>query len=177
MPLRLRLLTLVLLAFPLGVSGQQAAATGMPDEHFIVLGGASLIRIEGTTGESPGPHLTAGATTGVATGGWGILGLGMLGRGGGYDSTLLGAALSRRVIRGANWSILVFGGVGSYAETGDTGIERDAFGVLFGGTARWRVGAVTFAGQYSHVTGTYDKPDVSAPFRFHVPRISVGVGF
>jgi hypothetical protein len=177
MSLRFKLLTLLWLTAAGGASGQQAPAAAMPDEHFIVLGGASLVRIEGTTTESPGLHLTAGATAGAATRGWGILGLGMIGRSGGYESTLLGAALSRRVVRGGNWSILAFGGVGTYAETGETGTERDAFGALFGGTARYRVGGVTLAAQYSHVTGTYDKPDVSAPFRFHVPRISVGVGF
>ena len=177
MSLRFRFLTLLWLAGASGAAGQQAPAAAMPDEHILVLGGASLVRIEGTTTESPGLHLTAGATAGFAAQGWGILGLGMIGRSGGYESTLLGAALSRRLVRGANWSILAFGGVGTYAEKGETGTERDAFGLLFGGTARYRVGGLTFAAQYSHVTGNYDKPDVSAPFRFHVPRISVGVGF
>jgi hypothetical protein len=176
MSLRLRLLTLFWLATAGGLAGQPAPA-GMSDAHFLVLGGASLVRIEGTTNEAAGTHLAAGATAGAAVQGWGIVGLGMFGRGGSYDSTLLGAALSRRVIRGGNWSILVFGGVGTYAETGETGIERDAFGLLFGGTARWQVGGVTFAGHYSHITGKYDKSDVSAPFDFNVPRIAVGIGF
>jgi hypothetical protein len=177
MRLRLCSHTLLSLATAGALSAQQAPETAMPDAHFLVLGGASLVRIEGVTSETPGLHFTAGATAGAATMGWGVLGLGMLGRGGSYDSTLLGAALSRRVVRGANWSILVFGGLGWYGETGETGIERDATGILLGGTARVRAGGVTFAASYSHVTGNYDEPDVSAPFRFDVPRISLGIGF
>jgi hypothetical protein len=101
----------------------------------------------------------------------------MVGRGGEYQSVLLGAAASRRIVRGEWWSLLAFGGYGLYGERGSIGIERDSHGVLFGVNGRWRVGPLTLAGVYSHLTGSYDETDVPAPFRFHVPRLSLGVGF
>jgi hypothetical protein len=165
-----------------GLLSAQAApapsAGAMPDAHLLVLGGATLQRTDGgIDADPPPPHLALGLTAGAARQGWGLLALAMGGRGGDHHSTLLGGAASRRVARGAGWSLLLFGGYGIYGERGYTGIERDAPGFLFGATARWRVGPLTLAGVYSHLTGSYDETDVVSPFRFHVPRFSLGVGF
>lgn len=175
---RLSLVLLLSVAAAAHVSGQTPPAALMRDAHVLLLGGATLQRSESENLTSTRlPHLALGFTAGAAEDGWGALALGMGGRGGEYDSALLGAAASRRIQRGEWWSLLAFGGYGVYAERGASGIERDSHGILFGVTARWRVGPLTLAGVYSHLTGSYDETDVPAPFRFHVPRLSLGVGF
>src|SRR5690606_11661086 len=69
-----------------------------------------------------------------------------------------------------------FGGYGLYAEKGCSGIERDAGGVLAGAMVSARLGSFTVALAFSDLPGEYDEDDVSAPFRFRVPRRSLGVG-
>jgi hypothetical protein len=168
MPLRLSAALLLTLACAAPLSAQPAGAV-MPDQHLLLLGGV--------TPDPDRPHLSAGLAAGAAWNGWGVEALGMGGRGGEYESLLLGLAASRRVARGERWSLQAFAGYGFYGERGPTQIERDSRGVLLGATARWRVGPISLAAVYSHLTGRYDEPDVTSPFRVNVPRVALGVGF
>jgi len=106
-----------------------------------------------------------------------VFALGMIGTGGDYASRLAGGGLAVRLATVGPLELGAFGGYGLYAEKGWSGIERDAGGVLAGAMVSARLGSFTVALAFSDLTGEYDEDDVSAPFRFHVPRLSLGVGF
>ena len=106
-----------------------------------------------------------------------VLGLGMLGGGGDYESLLAGGGLAVRLVTAGPLELTAFGGYGLYSEEGWSGIERDAGGVLAGAMVAVRLGAFRVALAFSDLTGEYGEDDVPEPFRFHVPRLSLGLGF
>jgi len=137
----------------------------------------NLLLIGGLTTDVTHVHPSGGVLAMYGRGGWGAAALGMAGRGGGYDSGLAGGAATRRLARGSAWNASVFAGYGIYGERGRTEIERAAGGLLAGTVLVLRAGPVGLAGVLTHMTGTYDGPDVTNAFRFHVPRISIGIAF
>jgi hypothetical protein len=143
------------------------------DHGLTVLGVGGVTR----SGGAEAPHAAAGALVRLERSGWGVLGLGMAGRGGEYTSLLTGGAVSRTLVGGERLGVAAFGGYGRYGEEGATGIRRDAAGVLYGGIATYRAGPLKIALVASDLTGRYDGADVSRGFSFHVPRVSLGVGF
>jgi hypothetical protein len=106
-----------------------------------------------------------------------VLALGMVGTGGDYESLLAGGGLAVRLVTAGPLELAAFGGYGLYSEEGWSGIERDAGGVLAGAMMGVRLGAFRVALAFSDLTGEYGEDDVSEPFRFHVPRLSLGLGF
>lgn len=155
---------------------RQASAPGVGLEvHGLALGGITAVRAGMSSLDSM--HYAGGAIVQVEVRRFGVMGLGMLGRGGEYESTLVGAALSVRVLTAGPLELTGFGGYGWYSEEGWTGIRRDSGGPLFGGLAMLRAGRVAIGVALTDLTGRYDGADVREPFRFHVPRLSLGLGF
>lgn len=106
-----------------------------------------------------------------------VLALGTFGTGGDYESRLVGGGLAVRLLTAGPLELAAFGGYGLYSEEGWSGIERDAGGILAGAMMSARLGAFRVALAFSDLTGEYGEDDASEPFRFHVPRLSLGVGF
>lgn len=155
------LLALALIATPALARAQQA--------DVVALGGATTYVNQ--------PHGHAGGMLHLRAGGWGVLGIGMVGTGAEYESWLYGGALSRHIASIGAISVSAFAGYGLYGETGLTEIERDAGGPLLGGMASYDAGPFVLTLVGSDLIGSYDGSDVSESFTFHVPRVSVGVGF
>jgi hypothetical protein len=172
-----------LLAFAHPLSAQQGeppAGAAVPAEPAGLrhpMSDPNLLLVAGVTADLANVHPNGGLMAMFGRAGWGVMALGMGGRGGGYDSGLAAGAATRRLARGSTWNATVFGGYGVYGERGHTGIERDAGGLLAGSILVVRIGPLGVAGVVTHMTGTYDRPDVTNAFRFHVPRLSLGVAF
>ncbi|MEX2581968.1 MAG: hypothetical protein WD766_01765 [Gemmatimonadota bacterium] len=151
------------------VGGVTERAAAMPDPRIMLLGGA--------TAHTNRMHATAGLAARLGRAGWGAMALGVAGRGGEYDSLMLGAAATRRLLRGGRWSVSAFAGYATYEESGATGIERDSAGLLAGGFGTVSLGPVALVVFASDLVGSYDEPDVPDSFGFHVPRIAIGLAF
>lgn len=123
------------------------------------------------------PHVAGGGLVQLGYGRTSLLGIGTIGRGGDYESVLVGGALALRIATVGRVALGGFGGYGLYREEGWSGIERDAGGILFGALATTRLGRATVALALSDLAGEYGEDDIAEPFRFHVPRLSVGLGF
>jgi len=123
------------------------------------------------------PHVAGGGLVQLGYGRASLLGVGTIGRGGDYESVLVGGALALRIATVGRVALSGFGGYGLYREEGWSGIERDAGGILFGALAAVRLGRATVAFALSDLAGEYGEDDIAEPFRFHVPRFSIGLGF
>ena len=122
-------------------------------------------------------HYAGGALLQVGYRRMSVLGLGMMGSGGDYESMLAGGGLAVRLVTVGPLDLTAFGGYGLYSEEGWSGIERDAGGLLAGAMMAVRLGTFRVALAFSDLTGEYGEDDVLEPFRFHVPRLSLGLGF
>jgi len=123
------------------------------------------------------PHYAGGGLLQLGYRRVSAMALGMIGTGGDYESRLAGGGLAVRLVTAGPLEVAAFGGYGLYSEKGWSGIERDAGGVLAGAMASARLGGFRVALAFSDLTGEYGEDDVSEPFRFHVPRLSLGLGF
>lgn len=135
-----------------------------------------LFALGGVTADPERLHPAGGPVLRVGYRGWGLLGLGTVGSGADYNSRLLAGALSRRLVRWSRLDVSAFAGYGAYSEKGPTGISRDAGGLLYGGMVTFRSGRFPLVLLVSDLVGSYDEADVTAPFGFHVPRLSIGAG-
>ena len=120
-------------------------------------------------------HAVVGPTIHATYGGWGALALGYKGTGAKYTSTLLGGALSRRVLQLNALSGTMFVGYGTYSETGWSGIERSSPGWIAGGMGALDFGRLSLRVSYSDFRGRYDGKDVVAPFSYNAPRVTIGL--
>lgn len=121
-------------------------------------------------------HGSIGAAAGLWLGQWGIAALGAIGRGGGYDSVLLGAGATRQIVSERTVAVRALLGVGHYQEEASVVGERQAPGVFLGALASKNVGRVSFTLAATEMVGRYAEDDVPNPFVFHVLRIWLGVG-
>lgn len=170
---------LTLWAFaPTAIVGQVPdEPSASPDDDAAVRDLAlDLFALGGVTADPARLHPAAGPMVRVGYRGWAVLGLGTVGSGADYDSRLLAGALSRRLVRWSRLDVSAFAGYGAYFEEGPTGISRDAGGLLYGGMITFRAGRFPLVLLVSDLVGSYDEPDVTAPFDFHVPRLSFGAG-
>ena len=165
------------------VSLNSASAQELPslpaDAHTLSYAGGvrlDLLAMVGVTANPSRVHAAGGVSAGVDWRGWGVIALGMLGRGGDYESSLLAGAGTRRLFRMGRLSVAALAGYGSYAEDAPNGARRKANGVLLGGIARVRLGSMSLGVMISDLTGSYGGLRVAEPFRFHVLRYSVGIG-
>lgn len=138
---------------------------------------AHVLALGSIAAEVDRPHVAGGGLVQLGYGRASVLGIGTIGRGGDYESALAGGALAVRAVTIGRVALSGFGGYGLYREEGWSGIERDASGILYGALAAVRLGRATLALALSDLTGEYGEDDVAEPFRFHVPRLSVGFGF
>lgn len=125
---------------------------------------------------SEGLHLYYGGMFEIRLGGWGLLGLGQLGSGRGYDSELIGGALSREVIRVGRARLSLLGGYSYYGETSIT-TRRETGAFLYGAMISVDVNPLVLTGAINDLYGRYSKQDVPEPFTFHAPRVMLGVAF
>lgn len=123
------------------------------------------------------PHGSVGGLLHGHMAGWGVLGMGSFGTGSRYESMLYAGALTRDAVTFSGVTLLGFLGYGRYREVGWTDIDRSASGPLFGATARYGVGSFVASVTLSDLIGSYSGSDVAEPFTFHVPRLSLGLGF
>lgn len=123
------------------------------------------------------PHFFYGGLAHVRASGWGALALGELGHGRGYDSRLLGGGLSRRVVTGGPVRLSLFGGWAHYSETTVGDRDRSTGAPLYGLAASLDLGSVLLSLTFHDLWGRYDGADVPESFRFHVPRLAIGIGF
>lgn len=123
------------------------------------------------------PHVAGGALVQLGRGAVSAVALGMLGTGGDYESRLVGGGIGARLTRLGPADLTGIGGYGRYREEGWSGIRRDAGGILLGGLAVLDLGGIALSAGMVHLVGRYDGDDVSDPFRFHVPRVTLGLGF
>ncbi|MFS8637539.1 MAG: hypothetical protein FWJ74_05595 [Gemmatimonadota bacterium] len=144
------------------------APGGGPQVRVQALGAVAMSRAR--------PHYAGGGLVQLGVGPASVIGLGMAGTGGRYESLLGGGAIGLRLLRIGPVDLTGFGGYGIYREEGWSGIRRDAGGVLMGGLAAVDFGAVAITLGALQLMGRYDENDVPEPFRFRVPRLTVGFG-
>lgn len=164
-----------LLAVASEVSAQRASRRFQPDGGIGVHARVFALGSIGT--DIDRPHYGGGGLLQVGYGRASALALGLAGTGGDYESLLVGGGLGVRLLTTGTFELTAFGGYGMYSEKGWSGIERDAGGILAGALVSARLGALRVALAFSDLMGEYGEDDVSEPFSFHAPRISIGVGF
>src|SRR5690606_20752269 len=164
-----------LLAVASEVSAQRASRRFQPDGGIGVHARVFALGSIGT--DIDRPHYGGGGLLQVGYGRASALALGLAGTGGDYESLLVGGGLGVRLLTTGPFELTAFGGYGMYSEKGWSGIERDAGGILAGALVSARLGALRVALAFSDLMGEYGEDDVSEPFSFHAPRISIGVGF
>ena len=151
----------------------------MPEQRAVRLmhRGAHAFALGSIAADVGRPHVAGGGLVQLGYDRASLLGIGTIGRGGDYESVLVGGALAVRVATIGRVGLSGFGGYGVYREEGWTGIERDGRGILFGALATVRLGRATVALAFSDLAGEYGEDDVPQSFVFHVPRFSIGLGF
>lgn len=167
---RPRVLALVALmaTAPAAAAQTPAAPAAGPAVRVQALGSVPL------TGE-PG-HVAGGALVQLPVGVASVVGLGMVGKGGEYESLLGGAGIGLRLRRLGPADVTGFAGYGVYREEGWTGIRRDAGGALLGVFGTVDLGPVALTVGAIDLVGRYSKDDVPEPFWFRVPRLTIGLG-
>jgi len=158
----------VLLTAASGLTAQQAPADGAIHTRLFALGsiGTDVDRL----------HYAGGGLLQLGYRRVSAMALGMIGTGGDYESRLAGGGVAVRLFTSGPLELSAFGGYGLYSEKAWSGIERDAGGVLAGALVSARVRGFRVALAFSDLTGEYGEDDVAEPFRFHVPRLSLGLG-
>lgn len=121
-------------------------------------------------------HVAGGALVQLRLGSASVVGLGMAGKGGQYESLLGGGGVGLRLWRLGPADVTGFAGYGVYREEGWTGIRRDAGGALVGLFGTVDLGPVALTVGAIDLVGRYSKDDVAEPFWFRVPRLTFGVG-
>lgn len=162
---------LALLAPCVIAASMPLAAQKTPDRPVLVLAGEG-----GAYPHLESPHLVYGGTAHLRVAGWGLLGLGLIGKSDEYESRMFGGAVSRQLFRSRALHGGVFVGYGEYSETGWSGIERAAPGIMGGATLSLESSRFIMQLTALEFRGRYQGNDVLAPFNFSAPRVTLGVG-